>query len=143
MSLTGALHSLKLTWKLPQLASVNGTKSSISGPGSFHGKVWGRVCKKLLLVYGSELNHQTTAGFGPCVHFPGFHLGVTLFLTHSHVLHLEDGAIQAVCISPWTRCSRKSLRRQLVSRSLQHCESWLKTPRRGVFHAQAEDLPGH
>ena len=35
------------------------------------------------LGYGSKLRHQT-AGFSPCFHLPGFHLGY-LFLTHSHL----------------------------------------------------------
>ena len=34
--------------------------------------------------YGLKLNHLGTAGFGPWLHLPGFHLGY-LFLTHSHV----------------------------------------------------------
>ena len=35
--------------------------------------------------YGSKLNHQRTTGFSPCFHLPGFHFGVTLFLTHSRI----------------------------------------------------------
>ena len=35
--------------------------------------------------YGSKLHHQGTTGFSHCVHLPGFHFGVTLFLTHSQV----------------------------------------------------------
>ena len=38
--------------------------------------------------YGSKLKHQGTAGCCPCFHLPGFHFGVTLFFTHSHVLSL-------------------------------------------------------
>ena len=34
--------------------------------------------------YGSKLNQQGTAGFGPCFYLPGFHFGY-IFLTHSHV----------------------------------------------------------
>ena len=35
--------------------------------------------------YGSKLNHQGTAGFGPCFHLSGFHCG-HVFLTHSRVV---------------------------------------------------------
>ena len=47
--------------------------------------------------YGLKLNHQGTAGFGPCVHLQGFHFGY-IFLTHSHVklflfLHVLKGPI--------------------------------------------------
>ena len=41
------------------------------------------VCRKKPPGYGSELNHQRTAGFGPCFHLPGFHLGP--ILTHCHL----------------------------------------------------------
>ena len=34
--------------------------------------------------YGTQLNHQGTAGFSPCFHLPGFHLGY-LFLTHRNM----------------------------------------------------------
>ena len=33
---------------------------------------------------GSKLNHQDTAGFGPCCHLSGFHFGY-LFLAHSQI----------------------------------------------------------
>ena len=46
-----------------------------------HGKHWGLAVHG----YGSQLNHQGTAGFSPWFHLPGFHLG-HLFLTHSHRL---------------------------------------------------------
>ena len=35
--------------------------------------------------YGSKLNHQGIAGFGPCTHLPGCHFGYP-FLTHTHLL---------------------------------------------------------
>ena len=34
--------------------------------------------------YGSKLNQQGTAGFGPCFRLPGFHFGY-ICLTHRHV----------------------------------------------------------
>ena len=34
--------------------------------------------------YGSQLDHQGTAGFSLCFHLPGFHFGY-LFLTHTHL----------------------------------------------------------
>ena len=34
--------------------------------------------------YGSKLDHQGTAGFGPCFHLQGFHFGY-ICLTHSHI----------------------------------------------------------
>ena len=34
--------------------------------------------------HGSKLNHQGTAGFGPCFHLPGFRFGY-IFLTHSQI----------------------------------------------------------
>ena len=34
---------------------------------------------------GSKLNRRGYAGFGPCFHFAGFHLG-TGFLSHSHIM---------------------------------------------------------
>ena len=42
------LHSLRLTWKLPQLASANGTKSSKKVLGASM-LVWGRLCFGQLL----------------------------------------------------------------------------------------------
>ena len=35
--------------------------------------------------YGSKSNHQGTAGCSRSFHLPGFHFGVTIFLTHSHI----------------------------------------------------------
>ena len=34
---------------------------------------------------GQNKSHQGTAGFGPCLHLPGFHFGY-LFLTHSQMM---------------------------------------------------------
>ena len=34
-----------------------------------------------------KISPPGTAGFGPCFHLPGFHLGYR-FLTHSHVVHV-------------------------------------------------------
>ena len=42
------------------------------------------LTKKNIHGYGSKSNHQGTAGFGPCFHLLGLHLGY-LFLTHSHI----------------------------------------------------------
>ena len=59
---------------------------------------WAGLVKLLQLIlslrsgtsgYGSKLNHQGTAGFGPCFPLPGFHLGYR-FLTHSQ---LESGVL--------------------------------------------------
>ena len=41
--------------------------------------------------YGSKLN-QGTAGFSPGFLLPGLHVGVTLFLTHSQIMALNESA---------------------------------------------------
>ena len=48
------------------------------------GRIKGLMSLKAKYRYGSKLNHQGTAGFGPCFHLPGFHFGY-IFLTHSHM----------------------------------------------------------
>ena len=66
---------------------------------------------KLLFVpvfgYGSKLNHRGTTGFGPCFHLPGFHLGVTLVLTHSHFEGQVDIVFSAP--TPWSRSGSLSI----------------------------------
>ena len=53
--------------------------------------------------YGSKLNHQGTAGFGPCFHVPGFHFG-HLFLTHSHIVYMRRTNAVNMCQSASRPC---------------------------------------
>ena len=46
---------------------------------------------------GSKLN-QATTGFGPCCHLPEFHFGVTLFMTHSHLV-IREGGLTHISVS--------------------------------------------
>ena len=51
-----------------------------------------KICRRTLENMSQE-HKGTTTGFSPCFHLPGCHVGVTLFLTHSHMLLiLEAGA---------------------------------------------------
>ena len=58
-----------------------------------------------LCGHGSKLNHQGTAGFGPCFHLLGFNLGY-LFLTHSHVALASQNAWEVVVTWKWVEESR-------------------------------------
>ena len=62
--------------------------------------------------YGSKLSHQGTAGFGPCVHLPGFHFGY-LFLTHTHTVHVLSRRVGAGALG-----SHGALPRQLLHEGL-------------------------
>ena len=65
-----------------------------------------RFCSDLQMWVWVKINHQDTAGFGPCSYFAGFHFGY-IFLTHSKCLRSshEDHAHSRLVrgIWPWAR----------------------------------------
>ena len=68
--------------ELPKLPLVDFFFTSFWGGGEANRGCW--CCSKKTCRCGSKLSRRGYAGFGPCFHFPGFHLG-TGFLSHSHV----------------------------------------------------------
>ena len=64
--------------------------------------------------HGSKLNHQGTAGVGPCFHLPGFHFRY-IFLTHSHFLNRLSGAFRGMAPAP---CAAHNLLLGLLKHSL-------------------------
>ena len=71
-----ALHvAMDREWPRPQRlgASLNGTRRACENAGRWTAQTWiVLLCSRH--GYGS-INHQGTAGFGPCFHLPGFHFG--------------------------------------------------------------------
>ena len=65
------------------ILSVDDCEVNQESPSVSHGAVASQDLE--LNGYGSKLNHQGPAGFGPCFHLPGFHFGY-IFLTHSQIL---------------------------------------------------------
>ena len=87
--LHGPTASFGLRIKLAQLAGGlrTGNRCRIIAERHVHISHWFLVAlahtsKRSQSGYGSKLNHQGTAGFGPFFHLPGFHFGYPC-LTHS------------------------------------------------------------
>ena len=83
-------HAVVITGKTQDARLVKSSWAERFGDDGF------RVARDALnFTYGcgSKLNRRGCAGFGPCFHFPGFHLG-TGFLSHSHTrMYASETAI--------------------------------------------------
>ena len=88
-----------------------------------------------------KLNHEGTAGFAPCFHFPGFHFG-TLFLSHNHILARCAWGCScrrfAEWYAPWKlrgRCMResKAQNRALCPQQRNYCKQ--RMPAEAMVHA--------
>ena len=97
-ALLSHLWALKETWCFAGLAYT-------SVQAEVQLQVWWSTRELALYSrgYGSKVNHQGTADFGPCFHLPGFHLGY-LFLTHSQegpCIHEGELVVSFSCDSFW------------------------------------------
>ena len=71
--------------------------------------------KKTTHGCGSKSIHQGTAAFGPCCHLPGFHFGVTLFLTHSHMGDLHLGGTVGILKAQFQRLAVPQAEESMIS----------------------------